>query len=94
MGKGFRGINLSYRYENVNPIDDPKEKGVYMPVFRNLYFENISCDETELGIAFDGIRGGRMENIHLKNITMRAKTCLSTDSIDGLFMDNVILTQI
>jgi len=35
-----------------------------------------------------------MENIHLKNIYMRAKNCLTADSVDGLYMENVRLKQI
>ena len=42
LQKGMRGINLSYRYDDVNPADDPKDKGVFLPIIRNIYFENIT----------------------------------------------------
>lgn len=93
LKKGTKGINLSYRYDDVNPADDPKEKGVYMPIIRNIYFENITCDEVETGITFDGIVGGRMENIHMKNISMNARKCMEMDSVDGLHMTDVRLRQ-
>ena len=94
LQKGMRGINLSYRYDDVNPADDPKDKGVFLPIIRNIYFENITCDETDIGISIDGIVDGKMENIHMKNITIRAKQCITTDSVDGLYMENVKLQQI
>ena len=94
MGKGRRGINISFRYGDVNPADEPREKGVYMPVIRNLYFENITCDEVETGITLDGIVDGRMENIYFKDITMNARLCMTADTVNGLNMENVKLTQI
>lgn len=93
MQKGMRGINLSYRYDDVNPADDPRHKGVHMPLIRNIYFENIICDEVDIGISFDGIADGRMENIHIKNISMNAKVCMTMDSVNGLYMHNVHLNQ-
>ena len=59
----------------------------------NIYFENIICDEVDIGISFDGIADGRMENIHIKNISMNAKVCMTMDSVNGLYMHNVHLNQ-
>lgn len=94
LKKGMRGINLCFRYGDVNPADDPKEPGVFMPVIRNVYAENIICDNVETGITLENIMGGHMENIHMKNISMNAKQCLAADSVEGLYFENVKLKQI
>ena len=92
MGHGMRGINLSYRY-SCEATDDAREPGKYMPVFRNISFENIVCDDVEYGIAIDGIPGGVMQNLRFKDVSMTAEKCLSCDSADGLYMENVRLTE-
>lgn len=94
LKKGMRGINLSYRYEYENPADEPKKKGAHMPVFKNIYFENVTCDKVNTGISIDGIPGGCMKNIYMKNIVMNATQCMVADSVDGLNMENVRLNQI
>jgi polygalacturonase len=93
MKKGMRGINLSYRY-SCEATDDAKEPGKYMPVLRNISFENITCDDVDDGISIDGIPGGVMENIHFKSIAMKAKKCLSADSVNGLYMCDVKLEEL
>ncbi len=95
MTKGMRGINITYRYDCGGPSsDDAKVPGIRMPVVRNIYFENITCDKVELGIAIDGIPDGKMENICFKDITMNAVQCITADSVNGIYMDNVKMTQI
>jgi len=93
MAKGRRGIRLTYRY-SCEATDDAKEPGKYMPTLRNLSFENIICDEVVEGISIEGLPGGKMENIHFSNIVMKAKKCLSTDTVNGLYMNNVKLEEI
>ncbi len=92
--KAYRGINLSFRYEDVRSYDAPKKPGAYMPIYRRMYFKDISCDDAEFGIAIDGVVGGRMEDIYMENISMRAQKCLTADSVEGLHFTNVNLTQI
>lgn len=92
--KGTRGVSLCFRYGDVNPADDPKEKGVYLPTIRNIYGENIVCDEAVTGITLENIPGGRMENIHFKDCSIRAETCLTADHVQGLYLENVTLNQI
>lgn len=92
MDRGTRGINLSFRY-SCEANDAAKEPGKYMPVFRNISFENIVCHDTQIGIALDGVVGGVMENIHFDNISMQANTCITADSVDGLNMKNVKMIQ-
>ncbi len=93
MKQGMRGINLTFRY-SCEATDDPIEKGKYMPEFRNIYFENILCENTDIGLAIDGVPNGKMSNIHMKNVTMYAKTCMTCDSLTGLNMENVNFVQI
>ena len=92
MDHGMRGINLSYRY-SCEANDAAREPGKYMPVFKNISFENIVCHDVKSGITIDGIVGGVMENIHFENINMRAETCITADSIYGLNMKNVEIIQ-
>ena len=95
MGEGMRGINLTFRYDCNGPkSDDARVCGERMPVFRNIYAENIVCDKTDIGIAIDGVPNGVMENIYFKDISMNAVQCLSCDSAYGLNMENVRLCQI
>ena len=35
-----------------------------------------------------------MENLHFKNITMTAEKCLSADSVQGINLENVVLTEV
>ena len=90
--RGMRGINLSFRY-SCEATDAPKEPMKHMPLFRNVYFEDIVCDDVTTGITIDNIPGGVMQNIHFKNIRMTADTCLTADSVDGLCLEDVVLIE-
>jgi len=92
LSKGTRGINLSFRY-SCEANDAPKEPMKHMPSFRNIYFEDIVCDDVKSGITVDNVPGGVMENLYFKNITMTAETCLTADSVSGLYFENVNLTE-
>ena len=92
MDKGIRGINISYRY-SCEATDDAKEPGKYMPKVRNISFENITCESVTSGITLENLPGGVMENLRFKDITMTAATCMTVDSVDGLWLENVRLTE-
>ena len=93
MKTGMRGINLTFRYSS-EAADAPEIPGKYMPEFRNISFENIVCDNLDIGIAIDGVVGGKMSEIYMKDIDMRARQCMTADSVNGLNMQSVCLTQI
>jgi len=93
LKQGMRGINLTFRY-SCEATDDPREPGKFMPEFRNIYFENIVCENTDIGVAFDNVIGGKMSNIYMKDVTIHAKQCLTADSLSGLNMENVNFVQI
>lgn len=93
MKKGYRGINFSFRY-SCEATDDPKEPGKHLPALRNIYCEDIRCEEVELGIAIEGIPNAVMKDLYFKDISMNARTCLSADGVDGLYMENVRLKEI
>lgn len=92
LTEGIRGINLSFRY-SCEATDDPKEPGKYMPTIRNIYCENIVCDSVKTGLTIENLPGGVMANLHFKDIEMTAATCMTTDSVDGLYLENVRLTE-
>ena len=92
LDKGMRGINISYRY-SCEACDDAKEPGKYMPVVRNIFFENITAADVQSGITLENLPGGIMENLHFKDITMTAGVCMTTDSVNGLYLENVKLTE-
>ena len=91
--KGMRGINLTFRY-SCEATDDPEVPFLNMPEFRNIYFENILCENTDIGLAIDGIPQGKMSNIHMKDVTIHARQCMTADSVSGLNMTNVVFKQI
>lgn len=93
LKQGMRGINLTFRY-SCEATDDPAEPGKYMPEIRNVYFENILCENTDIGLAIDNIPNGKMSNIYMKDVTIHAKQCLTADSINKLNMENVSFIQI
>ena len=92
LGKGMRGINVSFRY-SCEANDDPKIPGLNMPKVRNIYCENITCDSVTSGLTLENVPGGVMENFHFKDITMTAELCMSADSVNGLYLENVRLTE-
>jgi len=92
LAKGMRGINVCYRY-SCEASDDATEPGVHMPVVRNIYFEDITCDSVTDGLTLENLPGGVMENLKFKNIKMTARTCLTADSVRGLELINVELTE-
>ena len=92
LKKGSRGINLSFRY-SCEATDDPLEPGKYLPTIRNIYCENIVCDSVSSGLTLENIPGAVMENLHFKNITMTAGVCMTADSVNGLYLENVNLTE-
>ena len=53
--------------------------------------EDVSCEDVELGIAIEGLFSAEMKNLHFKNIKMNAKTCFSSDTVDGLYTENLQL---
>jgi polygalacturonase len=64
-----------------------------MPTFRNVSFEDITCDDVTTGITIDNVPGGVMENIYFKNVKMTADTCFTADSVNGLYLENVVLVE-
>ena len=64
-----------------------------MPTIRNIYCENIVCDSVKTGLTIENLPGGVMANLHFKDIEMTAATCMTTDSVDGLYLENVRLTE-
>ena len=93
LERGDRGINLSFRY-SCEANDAAREPGKYMPVFRNISFSSIKCDNVDVGISLHGVVGGVMSGIYFKDVDMTAETCMTSDSVDGLSMENVRLRQI
>jgi polygalacturonase len=92
MQKGLRGINYTFRY-SCEATDAPQAPGKHLPMLRNISAENIFCGEAEQGIAIDGIPNATMQNLHFKDIEINARICLTADTVDGLFMENVRLRQ-
>lgn len=92
LSRGTRGINLSFRY-SCEATDAPKEPMKHMPTFRNVSFEDITCDDVTTGITIDNVPGGVMENIYFKNVKMTADTCFTADSVNGLYLENVVLVE-
>ena len=76
MHKGTNGVRITYRY-SCEANDDPKIHGLNMPTVRNLYFENVTCDEVENGIlianaskciTIDTVNGLNFDNVNVKEV--------------------------
>lgn len=93
MHKGVNGIRITYRY-SCEANDDPKVPGLNMPTVRNLYFENITCDDVENGIIIANVPNGAMDNFYFKDITMNASNCITADTVNGLNFDNVRIKEV
>ncbi len=93
MHGGTNGIRITYRY-SCEANDDPKIPGLNMPTVRNLYFENIICDDVENGILIANVPNGAMENFHFKDIKMNAENCIAADTVNGLNFENVRIKEV
>ena len=93
MHKGVNGIRVNFRY-SCEANDDPKEPGKNMPTVRNLYYENITCDDVENGILIANVPNGAMDNFYLKDITMNAGHCIYADTVNGLNFENVSIREV
>ena len=92
MTRGVNGIKVTFRY-SCEANDDPKIPGLNPPTVRNLYFENIVCDDVENGILIANVPNGSMSDFYFKNISMNAAHCIYTDTINGLNFDNVRIKE-
>ena len=93
MHKGVNGIRVNFRY-SCEANDDPKEPGKNMPTVRNLYYENITCDDVENGILIANVPNGAMDNFYFKDITMNAGHCIYADTVNGLNFENVSIREV
>jgi len=93
MHNGTNGIRITYRY-SCEANDDPEIPGLNMPTVRNIYCENITCDEVENGILIANVPNGAMENFHFKDIKMNASNCISADTVNGLNLENVYIKEV
>ena len=93
MHKGTNGVRITYRY-SCEANDDPKIPGLNMPTVRNLYFENVTCDDVENGIMIANVPNGAMDNFYFKDITMNAAHCVTADTVNGLNFENVRIKEV
>ena len=93
MNKGTNGVRITYR-SSCEANDDPKIPGLNMPTVRNIYFENVSCDDVENGILIANVPNGAMDNFYFKNITMNATNCITADTVNGLNFENVRIKEV
>ena len=93
MHKGTNGVRITYRY-SCEANDDPEIPGLNMPTVRNIYLENITCDDVENGILIANVPNGAMDNFYFKDIQMNASNCITADTVNGLNFENVRIKEV
>ncbi|HVT81177.1 MAG TPA: glycoside hydrolase family 28 protein, partial [Phycisphaerae bacterium] len=79
-------ILVTLRYGNAVP-ETPK--GETTPVAKNIWVEDLTCDAAPQAISLLGLNESHIENIYLKNVTIKAQKGAQVDLVDGLVRENV-----
>jgi polygalacturonase len=82
-------ILVTLRYGNALP-ETPKNETT--PVAKNIWIENLTCDAAPQAISIQGINESHIENISLKNVTIKSTRGASVDLLDGLTREKVTIT--
>lgn len=82
-------ILVTLRYGSPVP-ETPK--GETTPVAKNIWVENLTCDAAPQAISIQGLNESHIENISLKNVTIKAQRGAAIDLLDGLVRENVTVT--
>jgi hypothetical protein len=65
-------------------------RGPHMPVFRDIFVEQVTCKKAGTAIDCQGLPGHPIQRITLRNVTVEAAgTPLKTGDVEGLKLDNV-----
>lgn len=65
------------------------ENGTNYPVFRNLSFSHITCENANVAVSMEGTVHQPIENVKLKDLDITARRDMTSNWVNGLAMDNV-----
>jgi len=82
-------ILITLKYGNAVP-ETPKNETT--PIAKNFWIQDVTCDGAPQAIQFLGLNESHIENINLKNITIKSQRGAQVDLVDGLTRDNVTIT--
>ena len=83
-------INMRYTGE---PLDDYSQPDHHMPVVRNFYVNNFVCHKSPRSITICGVKNHEIENVTIRNATIRAEEAALIEGVRGLSLDNVKILQ-
>ncbi len=81
-------MEMEYKDIRYHPNEHP-----YPPLYRNIYFENITCEQAEeYGINIAGLEQSPIQNVHLKDVTIKkANPVMNLVNVAGIECDHVII---
>jgi polygalacturonase len=82
------GITIDMMYTRTT--EGPK--GETTPVFKNIRIEDFTCNAAPQGIYINGLTESNVENVILKNITIKGDKGARIQYVTGLTRENVTLT--
>ena len=68
-------------------------KLVNLPTFRNIYYENISCENAGTALFLKGISGNYLRELTFKNMELKANEGLITRDVNDINFENVRITN-
>lgn len=85
-------FNLQYDSEPIErdmEYSDRIQNLVHAPIFRNIYFENISCEKAKIAVNMLGIPGNYLREIYFKDISIHSSKGLVSTEVNELHFDRV-----
>ncbi len=67
--------------------------GKAYPVFRNLSYKNITCDNADIAINMQGTMQQPVNNVKFENVDIKARHGITSNWVNGLVMNNVNYQQ-
>lgn len=78
-------LNMFYS-SRVSPFSDE------LPTFRNMYFENITCDYADDAISLLGLEERAISNIRVTNVNINCEQGVKISNADDVVMKNAVIT--
>ena len=86
-------INIDLEY-NSGYDDTFGDKLLHPPTFRNIYYENINCENAGTAIFLKGLPGNYLRELSFKNIQIKANDALVSRDVNDINFENVKITSV
>lgn len=77
-------LNMFYS-SRVSPFSEE------LPTFRNMYFDNITCQDADEAVSLLGLEERAVSNIHISNIKMQAEEGVKISNAENIFIKNAVI---